>query len=117
MSLKDIHKIKQIVSTHFNNFQLGTSPAFGDETIFLSEVSNEIEQYIIKRGKYSKKNMDNKEKLLDMEIGCDEVWIGGCGIKRVYGGWIYMFHSEIDDTITSSVFVPEVTNCDVNINK
>ncbi len=68
MSLKDIHKIREIILTHFDNFQLGTSPVFGDETIFLSETSNEIEQYIIKRGKYSKKNMKTDEELNNVDL-------------------------------------------------
>lgn len=50
-----------------------------------------------------------KEDLLKMKIGTTK-WVGGNGVMRVYNGWIYLFHDEVSDTITSSVFVPEVIN-------
>jgi hypothetical protein len=40
-----------------------------------------------------------------MEFG-KTIWINSDGVKRVPGGWIFMFRDQIKDIITSSVFVP-----------
>jgi hypothetical protein len=51
-----------------------------------------------------------KKELLEMKIG-ETKFNGSTGIERVFGGWIYMFHDQKNDIITSSCFVPEELNC------
>ena len=47
----------------------------------------------------------NEEQLLKMKVG-DVEWENIAGVLRVIGGWVYMFHDQRSDTITSSVYVP-----------
>jgi len=52
----------------------------------------------------------NKKDLLKMKIG-NKKWSRATLITRVYSGWLYMFHDDATDTITSSVFVPLEIDC------
>lgn len=46
-----------------------------------------------------------EDELKNLKFG-EEMWVGIIGIKKTFGGYIYMFHDATTDIITSSVFVP-----------